>query len=137
MNTIAREIFKAIHENKWLSVEYHNKIGMDTRYWIGIHSIDPITRRLVVDGMHLGQYSLARLNIFVDSITSALVIEGSYYETDQRLIRDIQENPDKYQPLFCNVANLKILSYLEICNRLDSTPYTKDIALIKYLDQDI
>ncbi len=137
MNTIAREIFKAIHENKWLSIEYHNKNGMDTRYWIGIHSIDPITRRLVVDGMHLGQYSLARFNIFVDSITSALVIEGSYYETDQGLIRDIQKYPDKYQPLFCNVANLKILSYLEMCNRLDSTPYTRDIALIKYLDQDI
>ena len=137
MNVIAREIFKAIHENKWLSIEYHNKNGMDTRYWIGIHSIDPITRRLVVDGMHLRQYSITRLNIIVDSITSALVIEGSYYETDQGLIRDIQENPDKYQPLFCNVANLKILSYLEMCNRLDSTPYTKDIALIKYLDQDI
>ena len=25
MNTVCRDIFRAIHENKWLSIEYKNK----------------------------------------------------------------------------------------------------------------
>ena len=34
MNTVCRDIFKAIHEGKWISIEYKNKNGEQTRYWI-------------------------------------------------------------------------------------------------------
>ena len=36
MNTVCRDIFRAIHENKWLSIEYKNKQEGITKYWIGI-----------------------------------------------------------------------------------------------------
>lgn len=36
MNTVCRDIFRAIHENKWLSIEYKNKQEGITKYWIGL-----------------------------------------------------------------------------------------------------
>ena len=41
MNSIHRDIFKAIHEGKWLKIEYLNKEGRHTNYWIGIRDLDP------------------------------------------------------------------------------------------------
>ena len=40
MNGIGRDIFKAVHEGKWLSIEYRNKSDSVTRYWIGIKEIN-------------------------------------------------------------------------------------------------
>ncbi len=40
MDAIGRDIFKAIHEGKWLSIEYRNKSGETTKYWIGIKDIN-------------------------------------------------------------------------------------------------
>ena len=54
MGSVARDIFKAIHEQKWLSVEYRNAQERVTHYWIGINSVNPQTRKLGVDGLHLG-----------------------------------------------------------------------------------
>ena len=36
MNSVCKEIFRAIHEGKWLKIEYCNKAGDITNYWIGI-----------------------------------------------------------------------------------------------------
>lgn len=35
MNEVFRDIFRAIHEGKWISIEYHNKQEQNTKYWIG------------------------------------------------------------------------------------------------------
>ena len=40
-HSICREIFKAIHEGRWLSIEYQNKENKTTKYWIGIRDINP------------------------------------------------------------------------------------------------
>ena len=58
MDTIRRDIFKAIYEGKWLAIEYRNRQHQVTRYWIGIRSLDIARRALSVDGLHLGKYSL-------------------------------------------------------------------------------
>ena len=58
MNSIHRDIFKAIHEGKWLKIEYLNKEGRHTNYWIGIRDLNSIKRTLSVDGLHLGQYTV-------------------------------------------------------------------------------
>ena len=75
MNGVCREIFRAVHEGKWLSIEYRNKDGKVTKYWIGIKSLDPKNKRLVVDGLHLVNLTVAELNIFVDSIQQATIID--------------------------------------------------------------
>ncbi len=136
-HSICREIFKAIHEGRWLSIEYQNKENKITKYWIGIRNINPIRRTLDVEGLHLALHTLERYEyIYIDSILSANIVEGTYCERNQHLIRDIAENPEKYRNLFDHVANLKILNYLEECNRMDVVPYKSDFTLLQYLDRD-
>jgi len=136
MKSIYRDIFIAIHEGKWLSIEYKNMDDEITRYWIGIKDIDLKNRKLIVEGLHLSKYTLCELGIFIDSILSTHVIEGSYCEINKRLVDDIKRNPIKYQKIFSSVANLKILNYLADCHRLDSVPYKCEYSLIKRLDRD-
>ena len=137
MDSIYRDIFKAIHEGKWLSIEYRNMSDQLTKYWIGIRGLNLRKKSLTVEGLHLGKYSIESFNtIYIDSIVSSQVIEGSFYPVNESLVRDIALNPHKYKILFDNVANLKILSYLEDCNRMDTTPYKSDFSLVQYLDGD-
>lgn len=137
MNTILRDIFRAIHEGKWLSIEYHNKEDQNTRYWIGIRNIDVRNRTLAVEGLHLACYTVEAFDkIKIDSIQSSRMMEGSFYPVNEELVRDIYLNPHKYNTLFDNTANLKILSYLEMCNRMDAVPYMSDFSLVRYLDHD-
>ena len=136
MNNICREIFRAIHEGKWLSIEYRNKDGLVTKYWIGIKDLDPVRKRLLVDGLHLVQLVTAELNIYVDSIQQAAIIDGSYCPVNRELVEDISLNPQKYTSLFEQIPNLKILNYLADCNRLDTTPYNCDYQLVKHFDGD-
>ncbi|MBR6150214.1 MAG: DUF2726 domain-containing protein [Lachnospiraceae bacterium] len=136
MNSVCKELFRAIHEGKWLKIEYRNKAGDVTNYWIGIKSIDVGKRMLLVDGLHLGYYSLEELRIYIDSIQTAVIIDGTFCPINKALVDDIALHPDKYKTLFDNVANLKILNYLEMCNKLDTTPYFTEYELIKFLDRD-
>lgn len=137
MNAVSRDIFRAIHEGKWLSIEYHNREDQITKYWIGIRDLDIRGRTLAVDGLHLGKYSVESYDrIRIDAIQSSRVIEGSYCPVNESLVQDIYLNPHKYNTLFDNTANLKILGYLEMCNRLDSVPYKSDFSLVRYLDHD-
>lgn len=137
MNQVCRDIFKAVHEGKWMSIEYKNKEEKTTRYWIGIKDIDMRRRTLSVEGLHLSMFRVETYStIFIDSILSSSVIEGSYYAVPQKLIKDIYEDPVKYRSIFQHAANLKILNYLADCNRLDTTPYKAEYALIRGLDEN-
>ena len=137
MNNIPRELFRAIHEGYWLYIEYRNKKEETTKYWISIKALDPINRRIAVDGMHMKSYEIKSLNLFIDSILSAKVIEGTYAPLKFELIEDIRINPEKYYSVFSDVANLKILNYLSHCNKLDQTPYKTSVTLIEHLDDQI
>ncbi len=136
MNPVCKEIFRAIHEGKWLKIEYQNKNGDITNYWIGIKDINVGKRMMLVDGLHLGFCTVEELHVYIDSIQTAVIVDGTYCPVNKLLINDIAENPDKYKSLFDSVANLKILNYLEMCNKLDTTPYFTEYELIKYLDRD-
>lgn len=137
MNPIYRDIFRAIHEGKWLSIEYNNQEKGVTRFWIGIKDLNMRQRTMAVEGLHLSQYSVKNLDrLKIDSILSSKVVEGSYCPINESLVRDIYLNPHKYNTLFDNTANLKILTYLEMCNRMDCNPYHRDFALVHMLDGD-
>ena len=136
MTGVCREIFKALHEGKWLSIEYKNKNEQVTKYWIRIKSVNLSRRQLTVDGLHLGELRVGELLIFVDSILKASVVEGSYCEVDRRLTEDIRLNPAKYAGLFDHIPNLKILSYLADCYRLNATPYRCEYRLVQCFDGD-
>ena len=136
-HSICRDIFKAIHEGKWISIEYQNQESKITKYWIGIRNVNPRRRTLDVEGLHLGLCTVSRYEcIYIDSILSSNIIEGSFCARNENLIRHIYLNPEKYNNLFNHVANLKVLNYLEECNRMDATPYKSDFKLIQYLDRE-
>lgn len=137
MHKTHHDIFKAIHEGKWLKIEYRNKGEEITKFWIGIRDLDIRNRKLIVDGLHLGKYTLGEdYRLSIDQIMSSEVVEGSYCPVNKKLVEDIYLNPHKYKSLFENTANLKILNYLEMCNRMDTTPYYSEFSLIKKLDRD-
>lgn len=137
MNKIHHDIFKAIHEGKWLKIDYHNKTEKITHFWVGIRDLDVRERKLIVDGLHVKQCTIGNeYHLSIDQILSSEVVEGSYCPVNERLVQDIYLNPHKYKVLFDNIANLKILNYLEMCNRMDATPYRSDFALVKQLDRE-
>ena len=136
MTGVCRAIFKAIHEGKWLSVEYKNKSGQTTRYWLAIKSLAPRTGQMVVEGLHLGKLSVQELHVRMEGIQSAEVIDGSWCPINEKLVRDILENPRRYEPWFGNTTNLRVLEYLTVCNKMDATPYKTEYALIHQLDED-
>lgn len=137
MNTIHRDIFKAIHEGKWMTIEYRNRQEQVTRYWISILDLNIARRTLKVEGFHLGKYTLEQYDrIYMDSILSSSVLDGSYCQINWKLVEDIHDHPWKYKDLFDQVANLKVLDYLEHCSKMDAVPYRKDFALVRYLDRE-
>ena len=137
MNEICKAIFRAIHEGKWLQIEYQNKSEKMTKFWIGILDLNVRKRTISVDGLHMVQMSREKYDVlYIDSIRSAKVIDGSYQVKNEELIQDIKYQPEKYEGLFGNVANLKILNYLAECNRLDTVPYYTDYDLLRFFDED-
>ena len=137
MNKVCHDIFRAIHEGKWLRIEYENKANEITKFWIGICQIDVKGRRLVADALNVSNFQYGeRYSLFIDKITASELVDGSYWPVNKSLVDDILMNPHKYKSLFDNVANLKILNYLEMCNRMDTTPYYSEFALVKKLDRD-
>ena len=105
MKKIAKDIFSAIHEGKWLAIEYQNKTGNTTNYWIGIKGINTSKQMLIVDGLNVASAQLTELTLFYASIRSTEVIQGSYCPINSNLIADIEKHPSRYTFIFQNVAN--------------------------------
>lgn len=139
--SISRFIFRAIHEGRWLSIEYVNAENKTTYYWISILNIIIINKngedkaKLEVMGLHLKTHVCTRLGIFFDGIKQAQIIEGSYAARNNSLLHELNENPTKYSCLFSNIHNIKILTYLQECQKLSSDNYEKSFGLLEHLDE--
>ena len=106
MDTVFHDIFRAVHEGKGLSIAYRNQEGEVTRYWIGIRDLDTSRRTLSVEGFHLVRYTVMSFDaIYLDSILSSQVIEGSYYPVPQKLVTDIRDR------MRVNVSQSLLLGY--------------------------
>ena len=136
MNNVTRSIFRAIHEGKWLSIKYKNQQTQQTKYWVAVKGLNPRTRTLTVDGLHLKLLTVQDLTIHIDRIQTAEVVDGSWCPVNETLVADIRDNPGKYTALFANSANLRVLDYLAACNRLDATPYQTNYSLVHAIDAD-
>lgn len=137
MNDICRDIFRAIHEGKWLKIEYLNKNGETTHYWIGIKNIDVKSEKMIVEGLDVAHYQIAELNIYIRSIKKSMVLDNTYFAVNENLINDIDEDPKKYNGLFKDPLNLKILTYYEKCNQMDCVPYTSEYKTLDFIDEQI
>ena len=135
MTAIGKDIFRSIHEGKWLYIEYQNKDSERTKYWIAVHNINLENGTLEVTGLHIGFFTTKELTIYIERILSSSVMGGTFYRTNTSLIEDIEAFPQKYSPLFANIANLKTLNYLADCNRLSDLPkLNTQYELVKKLD---
>lgn len=137
----SRNIFRAIHEGKWLEIKYRPRdISKPEReFWIGINGIDPALNTIQVLGMSLNeQHSLAKMNLHLENILDSYVIQNTYIPRNQILIDDIKFNPSKYKTVFTGTRNLKILDYLDDCVKLDNQPSeSKNFAVITDIDDEI
>lgn len=136
MKPVYKELFTSIRENCWLAVEYHNRNNEMTSYWIAVRDIDPQKKKLVCEGMHLSAFSIAELTLYLNRIKSAKVLRGTYAEVPESLRDDIVNNPEKYESIFSQAANLDILTYLAECFRLDQSPYKTGFVLIERVDDE-
>lgn len=135
MNTISKDIFRSIHEGKWLYVEYQNSDNEKTKYWISINNINIEKQSLEVTGLHLGNFTTKNLFMFVDKILATQIMDGTFYHTNKTLLEDIDVYPEKYSLIFSNIVNLKTLNYLADCNKLADLPkINNEYTLIKKLD---
>ena len=48
MNKIHHDIFRAIHEGKWLKIEYRNLGDEITKFWIGILDLDIYEKNIFI-----------------------------------------------------------------------------------------
>ncbi|MCQ2587631.1 MAG: AAA domain-containing protein [Treponema sp.] len=135
MNAISKDIFRSIHEGKWLYVEYQNSDNEKTKYWISINNINIEKKSLEVTGLHLGNFTTKNLFMFVDKILASQIMDGTFYHTNKTLLKDIDVYPEKYSFIFSNIVNLKTLNYLADCNKLADLPkINNEYTLIKKLD---
>ena len=123
MTNISRDIFKAIHEGKWLQLEYRNKQAEITHYWFAIENIDIEKRMLVGSGLHLAKYTVQNdMRIYISEILSTQIVDGTYMPQNRKLLEDIKVNSEKYDFIFSKSRNLRVLNYLSDCNILEGLP---------------
>ena len=103
MTSTGKDIFRAIHEGKWLYIEYQNKDSERTKYWIAVHNINLENKTLEVTGLHIGKFTIKELTIYIEKILSSYVMEGTFYKTNPDLLDDIEAFPQKYSFIFSNI----------------------------------
>ncbi len=141
MDKTKLRIFRAVNENKWLSIEYKNRKGETTSYYIGINAIDAKKGLLYCDIYNPFMGELGSLIgkeksfVYVDSIIKATVLDDSYYETPKKLSDSLGGDPDLVRYLGLEAVDNNILKYLGECYRHDSDPCILDKSLIGNLDR--
>ncbi len=71
-----------------------------------------------------------RLEIFFDGIKQAQIIEGSYAKQEIiPLLHELNVRIQQSTCLFSNIHNIKILTYLQECQKLSSDNYEKSFGL--------
>ena len=80
MTSVSKDIFRSIHEGKWLLIEYQNRDSERKKYWIAIHNINLANQSLEVTGLHIGEFTTKELTVYIDKILSSLIMEGTYYK---------------------------------------------------------
>lgn len=140
--SIKSKLYKAIVENKWLSISYINKDKEHTDYYIGIIDIDikngfiycdifnPFKSNACLEGPKRGH-----LRINVNGITNATVLEQSFYAVPEELKTRIEKEVDLAKYLEVGSLDNNILRYLSECYQLDNDPYLKDYVMLDGVDR--
>lgn len=139
MNTWGLEISRAIKEGKWLAIHYQNQNDETTKFWCAIKDINPTTQRMTIDAFNLGRSDkvLKDQYIYYEKIIFATVLENTYYEKPDDLIKRLNENIAEYLFLEGKPLDDRILAYYLECYGLDNEPFQTEFTLVPGLDIDM
>ncbi|MDD4154590.1 MAG: AAA domain-containing protein, partial [Bacilli bacterium] len=135
--SIGSIIYQAINERKWLDITYGNKEDAPTHFWFAISDID--FEKDKIQGEIFNFYKSTECidnprPINRKKILSAKLVEGSYYEPPQDLLKKIEENKDKIEWLDIDTFDNNILLYLSECYKYDNDPFIDDAVMIPGID---
>lgn len=128
---------QAIFNNQWVDINYTNKKGEKTRYYIGINDID-IKNNLVHCEIFNAYKDCDCLRkpqpIALDRIDYAYIVENSFYLASPKLKEKIDKD-DRYKEFFeIQFLDNNILNYLSDCYHMDNDPYIRDKVLLEGVD---
>jgi hypothetical protein len=94
---------------------------------------------MVIDAFNLDRSSkvLKDQFIYFNMITSATVLENTFYTKPEELIKRLNENPTEYLFLEGKPLDDRILAYYLECYGLDNEPFQTEFALVPGLDIDV
>ena len=142
IQSVKNTLYQAILENKWIEIDYKNRNGKDTNFYIGIKDIDSTKDILICDIFNpfksekLLNESLSRqyLKISCSGIKKATILEQSYYETPQELLDSIDRNDFLQDYLEVEQFDNNILHYLADAYQYDNDPYLKETIMLPGVD---
>lgn len=138
--SVKNAIYQSIVKGKWLSVSYVNRNNEPTEYYVGIQDLDIEKGTLCCDIFNPFKKDVIltpkqrRFFIYIDRIKRASVLEHSYCDVPEDLIKKV--STDKAIGEYLEVVNFdnNILQYLSDCYRLDNDPYLKETIMIDDID---
>ena len=100
-NKICKTLIQAIREAKWVYIVYLNKEERETKYWIAVDDIkfDNEEPRLKCHGYNPQlnpDNVLDKLDLFLNKIKSATIIDFTHYDVSNSLLNEIEDNIGKY-----------------------------------------
>jgi len=139
MNTWGMEISRAIKEGKWLAIQYENTQNETTKFWCAIKDINPINQKMTVDIFNLEKSDKVQKDyyIYFNKITTALVLDNTYYQKPEKLIEKLNTEFEEFLFLEGKPLDDRILSYYLECFGLDNEPFKTEFALIPEIDNDV
>lgn len=135
--SIGKTISKSIKENKWLSIDYINKEGLESSFWCSVLDVDMNSKFLKVDIFNIFKgKEVLNSNIYFENIKKASVVDGTYYDNGN-LVKIIEKNISKVPWLEFDNFNDKIFDYYSEAKKLDVDPYQNDYSNVSGIDTRI
>ncbi|WP_298510549.1 AAA domain-containing protein [uncultured Kordia sp.] len=126
-------IGKAIREGKYLKINYENKNGDNTQFWISILDINANDELFVHLFNPNKDEPILNAKIFISKIQDAEILKFSHYKVSEKLIRKLDEDKSLDTYDFDRFDNNVLNYYLE-CYKANSDPFLYRQHLIQNLE---
>ncbi|HZJ89522.1 MAG TPA: AAA domain-containing protein [Bacilli bacterium] len=139
---ISSVIAKGIKQAKWITIEYSNRQGEITYYWIAIHDILISKKQLVVDAFNVTKMNqdsdgiLAGVPIDFERIQSAALLPQTSYKQNEKLIEKVELHLEQLAWLKYDEFNDEILDYIELCVKHEEVSYQDETIMLEGVDHE-
>jgi len=135
--TIGVNIYKAIINRKWLEIDYGEEGNSQTRFWFGITNIDEDRLYGEIFNAYKSLQCIENPKpIYRKKIRRASIIEGSFFDCPEALIKIIEANSEKWLWVDIDQFDNNILKYLGDCHKYDNDPFLDEEEVINDISYD-